>query len=541
MGRAVIRNPILPGFNPDPSICRVGEDYFIATSTFEWYPGVQIHHSRDLANWRLVTRPLSRASQLDLRGEPDSCGVWAPCLSYADGKFWLVYTDVKRFDGDFKDAHNYIVTAPDIAGPWSEPTYVNSSGFDPSLFHDDDGRKWFLNMVWNHRSYVGANLKHSAFLGILLQEWDAKAGRLVGSPRSIFAGSSHGLVEGPHLFKREGWYYLTTAEGGTGYEHAVTMARSRDIAGPYELHPNVHLITSKDAPEAPLQRAGHGQIVETPSGDVYHTHLCSRPLPGLRRSALGRETAIQKCVWRQDGWLYLADGGQTPAVEVEAPGVSLRSTEPRDYVFSPDSDLPADFQWLRTPHSERIWSLTARPGWLRLIARESIGSWFEQALVARRQEHFNYRAETELEFRPESFQQAAGLTAYYNRYKFLALALTWDETIGRSLTVFGCLEDYPEGRLSFPTAPIAIEEGPVRLAVSVHGAALRFLYAPKDSLWRDIGPVFDASMLSDEAGGGEHRSFTGAFVGMFAFDVSGGAIAADFARFRYRPLDETGS
>ena len=111
---AVIRNPILPGFNPDPSICRVGDDYYIATSTFEWFPGVQIHHSRDLINWRLVRRPLERASQLDLRGEPDSCGVWAPCLSYADGKFWLVFTDVKRFDGDFKDAHNYIVTAPAI-------------------------------------------------------------------------------------------------------------------------------------------------------------------------------------------------------------------------------------------------------------------------------------------------------------------------------------------------------------------------------------------------------------------------------------------
>ena len=147
----MIRNPILPGFNPDPSICRVGDDYYIATSTFEWYPGVQIHHSRDLVNWRLVTRPLDRAAQLDMRGNPDSGGVWAPCLSHADGRFWLVYTDVKRLDGNFKDAHNYIVTAPAIEGPWSDPTYVNSSGFDPSLFHDDDGRKWFVNMVWDHR------------------------------------------------------------------------------------------------------------------------------------------------------------------------------------------------------------------------------------------------------------------------------------------------------------------------------------------------------------------------------------------------------
>jgi xylan 1,4-beta-xylosidase len=310
----MIRNPILPGFNPDPSICRAGEDYYIATSTFEWYPGVQIHHSRDLANWRLVRRALDRASLLYMRGEPDSCGVWAPCLSHADGRFWLVYTDVKRFEGSFKDAHNYITTAAAIEGPWSDPFYVNSSGFDPSLFHDDDGRKWFVNMIWDHRAGARADLRDPAFAGILLQQWDVGSGKLIGAAKTIFAGSPHGLVEGPHLFKRNGWYYLTTAEGGTGYDHAVTMARSRRIDGPYELHPKVHLLTSKDAPDTALQRAGHGQIVETPDGQVYHTHLCSRPLKGLKRSPLGRETAMQKCVWRDEGWLYLVESGQVPGL-----------------------------------------------------------------------------------------------------------------------------------------------------------------------------------------------------------------------------------
>ena len=530
-----IRNPILPGFNPDPSICRVGDDYYIATSTFEWYPGVQIHHSRDLVNWRLVRRPLDRAAQLDLRGDPDSGGVWAPCLSFADGRFWLVYTDVKRLDGDFKDAHNYIVTAPSIEGPWSDPAYVNSSGFDPSLFHDDDGRKWFVNMMWGHRADAGAGLKHPAFAGILLQEWDPASARLVGKPTTIFAGSPHGLVEGPHLFKRNGWYYLTTAEGGTGYDHAVTMARSRRIDGPYDLHPNVHLLTSKDAPDAVLQRAGHGQIVETPDGQVYHTHLCSRPLPGLRRSPLGRETAIQKCVWREDDWLYLAQGGQIPAVDVAAPFETQE--EPTVPVmraaFSPDG-LPLDFQWLRTPRPERIFSLSARPGWLRLIARESIGSWFEQALVARRQQHFAYRAETEIDFQPRTFQQAAGLIAYYNRFKFHFLAITWDDRLGRAMTILSCEGDYPEGRLSFPLgAPIPLDaQGPVRIAASVDRATLQFAYS-SGGAWRDAGPSLDASVLSDEAGGGEHRSFTGAFVGMAAFDMTGGAVAADFRYFEY--------
>lgn len=534
----MIVNPILPGFNPDPSICRAGDDYYIATSTFEWYPGVQIHHSRDLVNWRLACRPLNRASQLDMRGNPDSCGVWAPCLSYFDGLFWLVYTDVKRYDGNFKDTHNYIVTAPEITGPWSDPVYVNSSGFDPSLFHDDDGRKWFLNMVWNHRSdSVGGNPKYPAFGGILLQEYDAEAGRLIGPVRNICHGSALGLIEGPHLHKRDGWYYLTVAEGGTGYEHAVTMARARTIDGPYEFHPDTHLITSKDAPQAALQRAGHGQIVEAPDGQVYHTHLCSRPLPGTRRSPLGRETAIQKCVWRDDGWLYLELDGPVPQVEVAAPSADTHPPEDAPVRRRFDGDaLPDEFQWLRTPHPERLFTLTGSA--LRLHGREAIGSWFEQALIARRQEHFTFRAETELKFRPETYQQAAGLTHYYNRHKFHMVAMTWHEAEGRVLTILSCPGDWPECRLNFPLdPPVSIpEEGPVGLAMEVDQAKLRFFYR-LDGDWQPLGPVLDASVISDEGGRGEHASFTGAFVGMAAFDTSGGAAAADFTRFDYVPGD----
>ncbi len=536
----MILNPILPGFNPDPSICRVGEDYYIATSTFEWYPGVQIHHSRDLANWRLVRRPLERASQLDMRGNPDSCGIWAPCLSFSDGLFWLVYTDVKRFDGNFKDAHNYIVTSSSIDGEWSDPVYVNSSGFDPSLFHDDDGRKWFLNMQWNHRSEsYGGSPKHPAFDGILLQEWDPVSKTLTGPVKNIFAGSPLGLVEGPHLFKRDGWYYLTTAEGGTGYDHAVTMARSRTIDGPYETHPQVHLITAKDHPQATLQRAGHGQYVETPEGEAYHTHLCGRPLPPLRRCTLGRETAIQKCVWRDDGWLYLADGGPVPAVSVEAPSTVTRSERPE--IVRSDFHgvkLPEEFQWLRTPEPYRLFSLTRRPGHLRLFGRESIGSWFEQSLVARRQEDHCFRAETRVEFDPDTYQQVAGLTHYYNRHKFHALGMTLHEKLGRVLTILSCPGDYPEGRLEFPAGHgIPVPEGALDLALEVIDNAAQFFWrAAGEDRWQSIGPALDAGVVSDEGGRGEHGSFTGAFVGMFAFDISGRAKPADFDWFVYRRL-----
>lgn len=544
----MIRNPILRGFNPDPSVVRVEQDYFIATSTFEWYPGVRIHHSRDLANWRLVARPLDRASQLDLRGEPDSCGVWAPCLSFADGLYWLIYTDVKRYDGNFKDAHNYLVTAPEITGPWSDPIYLNSSGFDPSLFHDDDGRKWLLNQQWRHLSdSVGGNPKHPAFDGILLQEYDPAARRLVGPIRNIFAGSPHGFVEGPHLFKRAGFYYLTTAEGGTGYDHAVTMARAPSLTGPYELHPATFLLTSKDDPDAPLQRAGHGQIVETPAGEVYHTHLCSRPLPGTRRSPLGRETALQRCVWRDDGWLYLAEGGLVPALEVEAPRETPEAApgpardhaadQPVEYRFDAER-LPADFQWLRTPYPERLFTLTGEA--LRLHGRESIGSWFEQALVARRQEHHAYRAETRLKaFEPDTYQQAAGLTTYYNRSKLHALMVSHDAGLGRTLTLMSCPGDWPDGRLSFPATPVAVPDGPLELAVEVRGVAQRFFWRTRGA-WQPFGPELDASVISDEGGRGEHGSFTGAFVGLVAFDTSGRACPADFDVFGYHPLDPAG-
>ncbi|QTP58396.1 glycoside hydrolase family 43 protein [Billgrantia antri] len=530
-----LRNPILPGFNPDPSICRVGEDYYIATSTFEWYPGVQIHHSRDLANWRLLSRPLARAAQLDMRGNPDSCGIWAPCLSYADGLFWLIYTDMKRYEGNFKDGHNYLVTAPSIEGPWSDPVYLNSSGFDPSLFHDDDGRKWLVNLKWDYRRREGGD----RFGGILLQEYDVERRQLVGPIRNIFAGTEMKLTEGPHLYRRDGWYHLLVAEGGTGYDHAVTMARSREIAGPYEVHPDNPVLTSRQEPDNPLQRAGHADLVDTPDGETFMVHLCGRPLPGTRRSPLGRETAIQRVEWGADGWLRLAHGGNTPALEVAMPGtmsdVEQRApaTEESDE-FKP-GQLPAAFQWLRSPEPERLFSLDARPGYLRLFGRESVGSWFEQALVARRQDCWHCSAETELEFEPDDIQQFAGLIAYYNRFKFHYLAVSLNEEGDRVLSVMSCHDEWPSGQLDIAEPGVELEPGlPVRLGLDIRERELQFRFAQGGGEWRSIGPVLDAGLLSDEGSGRAHGYFTGNFLGMAAHDISGRAMPADFAGFRYR-------
>lgn len=524
----MIENPILRGFNADPSFCRVGGDYYIATSTFEWYPGVQIHHSTDLVNWRLVARPLNRAALLDMRGNPDSCGVWAPCLSHADGKFWLVYTDVKRFDGAFKDAHNYITTCDTIDGDWSDPVYVTSSGFDPSLFHDDDGRKWFLNMRWNHRGPgTGLNPAHDSFDGIELQEWHPERG-LTGPVHTIFTGTDRGLTEAPHLFKRDGWYFLTTAEGGTGYDHAVTMARSRSITGPYETHPQKHLLTVVNVPASPLQRVGHGQYVETPHGEAYHSFLCGRPLPG-GFCPLGRETGLAACEWRADGWLYLKGGGTVPPLTL--PALAERAPDaPINRIFA--DELPPEFQWLRTPYPERLFTLTGSA--LRLTGRESLGSWFEQSLVARRQEHHAYAAATVVDCVPPNWQRAAGLITYYNRHKFHAALVTHEPEIGRCLTVVSCLGDWPGEALTFHTK-LPLPEGPIRVEVSVQGAMQRFLVGPEGGAMQPAGPELDARIISDEGGRGEHASFTGAFVGMVAHDLTGQGWTADFTRFDYLP------
>ena len=306
-----IHNPILRGFYPDPSFLRVGDDYYIANSTFEWFPGVPIHHSKDLVNWRLIGHALTRRSQLNLVGIGDSAGIWAPSLSHCEGQFWLIYTIVRTRVGNFKDVHNYLVTAPDILGPWSDPIYLNSSGFDPSLFHDDDGRKWLVNMLWDFRK------DRSRFAGIVLQEYDPQARKLVGPIRNILAKKV--LTEGPNLYKHDGYYYLMLAEGGTGWSHGISMARAKSITGPYELDPQESILTARDDESIELQKAGHGELVETPSGEWYLAHLCSRPVGKERRCILGRETAIQRVAWSDDGWLRLATGGTRPQIEVPAP------------------------------------------------------------------------------------------------------------------------------------------------------------------------------------------------------------------------------
>lgn len=531
----MIQNPILKGFHPDPSILRVGDDYYIAVSTFDWFPGVVIHHSRDLKNWRQISRPLNRVELLDMKGNPNSGGVWAPQLSYADGKFWLIYSDVKVVDGPYKDVTNYLTTCETIDGEWTKPVVMNQSGFDPSLFHDEDGRKWFVNMIWDHR--VG----YHNFEGIALQEYDPEQETLVGEIKNIFKGTNVKLVEAPHLYKKDGYYYLITAEGGTVFTHQQTVARSKTIDGPYEVHPENPLISSFLHPEIRLQRAGHGSFVETQNGEWYFVHLTSRPLENETASILedrgysplGRETAIQKVEWKED-WPYIV-GGNFPKDEVEMPDLE-EVPWPADFPIVDEFDETSlNHQWntLRIPFDDTMGSLTEKPGHLRLYGGGSFHNLFQQSLVARRWQALNFEAETKVSANPVTYQQQAGLVAFYNTNNWTSIHLTWDPELGRVIDLLAC--DHRELSRPITEAIVVPDENEyVYFRINVDQAEYYYSYSLDGEEWVKIDVTFDSRKLSDEyIKQKEGGFFTGAFIGVNAIDTSGRKMIADFDYFRY--------
>ncbi len=525
----IIKNPILKGFNPDPSICYVKGKYYIATSTFEWFPGVQIHQSDDLANWKVVSRPLDRVSMLDMKGNPSSGGIWAPCLSYCDGKFYLIYTDVKGWRTNitpYKDCNNYLTTAENIEGPWSEPIYMNSSGFDASLFHDDDGRKWYINLDWDYRK---PNLEK--FSGIVAQEFDEKTGKLLGEPTKIYKGTEIGLTEGPHLYKKDGYYYVMVAEGGTSYEHAESIARSRNLLGPYENHPNNPIITSHNK-DVYLKKAGHASICQNDNGEWYLVHLCGRPLEGTDRCVLGRETAIQKIKW-ENGWPYVVDNNgnlcNTPQdyIEINA-DVALAPNKKK--VWKLDNwNFKKDFQSLRIP-MEDFAEINDEKGCLRLYGKESVSSRFTQAIAATRQVDFSFEAETKLFCEPKSFHHMAGLTYRYSESNQYYFRVSYDEQFNKYYIGLIVVDD-DEHNLT----DVEINfEGSIALKVVVHNRSVKFYYATQDE-YIEFPGEYDASILSDEYA--QPLGFTGAFVGMQAVDTRHQDFYADFEYFKYEGFE----
>lgn len=519
-----IHNPILPGFNPDPSIIRVGDDYYIATSTFEWYPGVQIHHSKDLIHWELISRPLKRISQLDLSGTLNNYGVWAPCLSYNNGVFYLVYSNVRYMNNKFRDCHNYLVTTEDIYGDWSEPIYLKSGHADFSLFHDTDGRKWLV-FPWDDAD-EGVQGRC-----IAVQEYSQELKRPVGKIRGVFKGTKLGTSEGPHLYHINGYYYLFTAEGGTSYGHAETVARSLTLDGDYEVCPHNPILTSRFSPFTKLQKAGHADLVETQNGEWYMVHLCARPLPHSIYCILGRETAIQKICWTKDGWPQLISGANKPEEYVPAPDLPEHKLSPvmkRDDFDS--QELNIVYQTPRNLLTEDSVSLSERPGFLRLKGRESLSSVYNNVLVARRQQAFCYTASTCIEFSPFNSLQAAGLTCYYNTFTYHYLFITYDKDMGKCLSVLTCQND----RIRYQKEKVSIEGwSRCYLRACMDYKKLQFQYSDDGKNWKNIGKKLNSKILADEYRYYGMMNFTGAFVGICCQDMSGYGVYADFDYFEY--------
>ncbi|WP_426422884.1 glycoside hydrolase family 43 protein [Pediococcus acidilactici] len=534
-----IVNPVLPGFNADPSMIRVGDTYYIANSTFEWFPGVRLHESKDMVHWQLLPSPLSTTTLLDMKGNPASGGIWAPDLSYADGKFWLVYTDVKVTEGAFKDMTNYLTTATDIRGPWSDPIKLNGVGFDASLFHDQDGRKYLVQQTWDHREY------HHPFDGITLTEFDVTTMKLkLETARTIYRGTEVKLVEGPHLYQKDGYYYLFAAEGGTVFTHQEVVARSKTLdANSFETEPDGPFITNFDTPDMEIQKQGHGALVNTPSGEWYYASLCARPWNHTNESrhdprgwsTLGRETAIQKVEWDDQGWPRIV-GGHGGQVEVEAPKDAILSAGSADHSRHDEFDQPAlDLDWntLRVPFTAKMGH--TGEGYLELTGRGSLASNFDVSMIAQRWQAFNFTAETKVKFDPFSYQQMAGLTNFYNDKHWSWVFLTHDENRGKVIEVAENNRGNYTSYLKDHAVKVPDDVDEVWLRTQVEKQTYYYEYSFDGQEWHRIPVELDAAVLSDDyvlqTYGG---FFTGAFVGLAAVDYSGYEVPAQFGYFDYQ-------
>jgi alpha-N-arabinofuranosidase len=499
-------NPIIPGFHPDPSACRVGDDYYLVTSSFEFFPGVPIFHSKDLVHWRKIGHCLTRASQLRLDHAGPSGGIYAPTIRQRADRFYMVTTNVS-------DGGNFYVTAADPAGPWSEPIWVEQGGIDPSLLFDSDGKVYF--------SSTGNE-------GIQQSEIDIETGKLITGPRSIWRGTGGRYPEGPHLYRVDGNYYLLISEGGTEYGHMVTMARSTSPWGPFEPCPRNPILSHRDRGAHPVQGTGHAELLHAHDGSWWLVFLAFRPLAQVVMPAhhLGRETFLAPVAWR-DGWPVVSPGSSIEGsveLEMNVPTLPIHPwpAEPvRDHFDA--AELGASWAFLRNP-AERDYSLIERPGWLRLkgatLGLDDLGS---PTWVGRRQQHFRMTATALVEFDPSADSEEAGIGVYHDPLHHYEIAITRRDG-GRVVIVRRRIGD-----LSAVVAQRPLEPGAVRL--SIDASEYKYVFR----VGGDCGELSelaqgDTRYLSTEVAGG----FIGVFVAMYATGNGAPArAAADFDWFDY--------
>ena len=539
----MINNPVLPGFNPDPCICRKGEDYYLAVSSFEWMPGIPIYHSRDLKNWELYTHVITDDQTVDLKKLPSAKGIWAPCLTWSEQEdmFYVVYGVMNSMNARYFDVDNYLIKAKDITGGWSSPIYLHSAGFDASLFHDEDGKKWVVSLEWETRDgYEKPGV-------ICLAEYDAGQKKIIGYPERIWnGGTDRGCIEAPHLTKHKGFYYLMCAEGGTGYNHCVTMGRSKNIRGPYEKDPANPVLTSAPGiawerhdpdhlkvkyfnPELELQKSGHGSYVETQKGEVYLVHLCARPFVPELRCTLGRETAIEKMVWTEDNWLHMAGGTNLPQNKVEEAGPEERKIQPAAEFDGFDGSALGIQYYAPRQMPFRFANVWERPGYVRLYGCESLTSLNRVSFLARKLTSVFTTVTTKMEFSPKVYQHSAGLVMYYDNMNYVFLRKYYSESLQGSALAVVRLENGE--KTEYADSKTAVGDQPLYLKLTVCGRRTYFEWSGNDTQYTRIGPEFDTTKFSDEYC--KYGEFTGTMAGIACVDSMFHNRYADFDFFEY--------
>ena len=511
-------NPILAGFYPDPTIIRVGDDYYVATSSFAYFPGVPIFHSKDLVNWTQIGHILDRPSQLNVDSAGVSRGIFAPALSYHDGTFYMITTLIDR-------GGNFYVTAKNPAGPWSDPVWLSSiDGIDPSFFFDDDGKSYILN----NGPPVGDPL-YDGHRAIWIQQYDFGTKTLVG-PRSVIVNGGVDLtkrpiwIEAPHIFKRDGTYYLTCAEGGTADQHSEVVFRSQSVMGPYVPYSGNPILTQRHLDAArpfPIETTGHADFVATPNGDWWAVFLGTRNY-GRDLWNTGRETFLLPVTW-VDGWPTILTGQATVPYVHARPNLSRQAaaTVPHSGNFSVRDEFDAPvlapyWEMLRTPR-ERWYDLTSVRGSLTLRARpESLSGRGQPSFLGRRQQHGSATASTAMWYVPARAGDRAGIVAFHNESHYYFLGLVHDGT-APVLELRRRAWRGETGDSVVASVPIAVSPTtPLYLQIRAREDRYDFLYATKPNAWQTLVADADGTILSTKVAGG----FVGTMFGIYAYTAS---------------------
>ncbi len=504
-------NPVLTGFYPDPSITRVGRDYYLVTSTFSYFPGLPVFHSTDLVNWRQIGNAISRPEQLNFKQLGLSRGVFAPAIEHHAGTFYIANTCVDC-------GGNFVITAKNPAGPWSDPVWLPEleGGIDPSLFFDNDGRAWILN----NGPPVGEPL-YEGHRAIWIQQFDAAKLKTVG-PRTLLVNGGVDIrtkpiwIEGPHIYREDGYYYLTAAEGGTAEGHSQVALRSKNVTGPYIPNPANPFLTQRDLPRDrpnPITSAGHADLVQLPGGEWWATFLAVRPYEGDHYNT-GRETFLMPVRW-ENGWPRITAPGQVipyvhkrpPLPATGKPFSRRRTTVREDF----DRALGPEWMMMRNPR-ERWYAVSG--GALRLQPRAvGLSDFGNPSFLARRQQHMFATASTSVRFDPAAGQKA-GIAALQNdEYWFL---LSLGNRNGRpevQLERRAGPADAAAGVL-LASAPLpSAHTGPVQLRIRARGGAYDFDYAVRPGQWRALRHGADGKLLSTKTAGG----FVGTVFGLHAY------------------------